>query len=340
MTDDYRTIEKQRKRSRLKNQVVGWSLASPYIVIFVIFTLIPIIMGFVFSFMKYNPYKPEDMEFIGLENFLKVFNTDLIPSKAFWDSFVTMLLFACVTVPTMIVIPLTLAYLINMQPPGYKLFRALIYLPSVVSVSIMGIIFSNMFANTETGLINAWFGTNIQWLSGEPLKDDWLRWLVMLIATIWWQTGTNFVILSGALRDIPKSLYEACEMDGGGRWRTIMTVTLPGIKASLSLCLFTTLIGFMNLYGQPTVLNDMGNVNELVSPMMFIQKYLSNINYAKQTGYLCACALVFGLVVMAVSLVQQYFTRETRKTTRHAENAKCFIRDQKAMSHRDGGAAV
>ena len=98
-----------------------------------------------------------------------------------------------------------------MHPPGYKIFRAIIYLPSVVSVTIVGIIFGNMFASDSSGLINAWLNTDIKWLQGVPWAGDTLRWLVMFIASVWWQTGTNFVIFSGALRNVPKSLYEACE---------------------------------------------------------------------------------------------------------------------------------
>lgn len=153
-----------------------------------------------------------------------------------------MLVFDIVAVPCLIIIPLVLAYFINMQPPGYKIFRALIYLPSVISVSIMGIIFGNMFAGDSSGLINAWLNTEIHWLSGTPWHGDTLRWLVMLIASIWWGTGTNFVIFSGALKNIPKSLYEACEMDGGSKWKRICTLRCQILKYSIRICLFNTLL--------------------------------------------------------------------------------------------------
>ena len=283
----------EQKRRKRQEAALALALVSPFLIVFVLFTLIPFIMGFVFSFMRYNPYLPDQNQFIGFQNYVNMFNPKNPISKLFWDSFSTMLLFDAVAVPLLIVIPLCLAYLINMKPPGYKLFRAIIYLPSIVSVTIVGIIFGNMFKGDESGLINAILGTKIEWLAGKPWAGDTLRWFVMLIASIWWQTGSNFVIFSGALRDVPKSLYEACEMDGGSRWKRICYVTLPNIRSALVVCLFNTLIGYLNLYAQPYVLNTYENEDIFVSPMMFIQKYLmGGMTYAKQTGYICASSSI------------------------------------------------
>lgn len=324
-------IAEQKKRKR-QEALLAFALISPYLIVFVLFTLIPFVMGFVFSFMQYNPYYPEQNEFIGFQNFATMLDFSHPISKQFWNSFLTMFAFDAVAIPTMIVIPLCLAYLINLQPPGYKLFRAIIYLPSVVSVTIVGIIFGNMFKGDTSGLINALFGTEINWLAGKPWSGDTMRWVVMLIATIWWQTGSNFVIFSGALRNVPKSLYEACEMDGGSRWQRICHVTLPNIRSALTVCLFNTVIGFLNLYAQPYVLNTFENEDILVSPMMFIQKYLmGGIAYAKQTGYLCAAAIVFGLIVMVISIIERRITAPRRKKSRHSQRCGEFEKDKNLL---------
>lgn len=274
----------------------------------------------------------EENEFIGFLNYKNIFNFSLPISQSFWNSFGTMLLFAAVTVPVLIIIPLALAYLINMHPPGYKIFRAIIYLPSVVSITIVGIIFGNMFASDSSGLINAWLGTEIQWLQGMPWSGDTLRWLVMFIASIWWQTGTNFVIFSGALRNVPKSLYEACEMDGGSRAHRIFYVMLPNIKSAIAICLFNTLIGYLNLYGQPVVLNDIDNESALVSPMMFIQHYLSGgIAYARQTGYICAAAIIFGLIVMFLGILQRRSMADIKKNGKRAAGSKKYFSEKEYL---------
>jgi len=288
----------ERKRAKRREQWFALVLLSPFIIVFVLFCVVPFIMGFAYSFMRYDPYNAEYTAFNGFKNYANLFNTaDINVSKEFWKSFGPMLLFDIVAVPVMMIIPFALAYFINMRPPFYKFFRACIYLPCVVSISIMGIMFGEMFAGDETGLINSWFGTNIDWLGGKPFENDILRWIIILIATIWWQTGTNFVIFSGALRDIPKSLYEACEMDGGGRWQ-----------------------------------NTIENQNIYVSPMMFIQSYLSNgLAYAKQTGYLCASAIVFGVIIMLLSFIERRVMEERHPTAKHVAAYKryCDFRTQR-----------
>ena len=323
---------KQKKaemiKSKRKEGLLSFALISPYLIIFVIFTLIPFILGIVYSFMRYNPYDSSMNEFHGFGNYINIFNFDLPVSKAFWDSFATMLVFDIVAVPLMTIIPLALAYVINMHPPGYKIFRAIIYLPSVVSVTIVGIIFGNIFKGSSDGLLNAWLGQNIDWLGGKPWQGDTLRWVVMMIATIWWQTGSNFVIFSGALRNVPKSLFEACEMDGGSRFHKILYVILANIKSAVTICVFNTLIGYLNLYGQPLVLNTIENADILVSPIMFIQHYLMNgFAFAKQTGFMCACAIIFGLITMAFSIVQRKVMAERRPKAVHTAACYRFLQE-------------
>lgn len=333
--DEITERQAAEKKSKRKRNLVSWALLSPYLLIFLGFSIIPCIMGFVFSFMKYNPYMPATNSFNGFKNYINLFNTSIHQSNEFWSSFSTMLLFDLVMVPTLIIIPLTLAYFINMHPPGYKFFRAVIYLPSVISVTVMGIIFNRMFAGSDKGFINSLFGTNIQWLSGEPFKDDFLRWLVIFIASVWWQTGTNFVIFSGALRDVPKSLYEACEMDGGNRFRKILHVMLPSIKSSIAICLFNTLIGYLGLYGQPYVLHDTSNADLIVSPMMFIQKYLRGtggggaLNNARITGFICSAAVVFGLITMAFGSIERWAMAERKRVDKRVSQYKLNESDKK-----------
>lgn len=310
----------ERKRAKRREQGFAIAIISPFVIIFVLFCVVPFIMGFAYSFMRYDPYNLDYTAFNGFKNYENLFNTDINVSKQFWDSFAPMLLFAIVVVPLLMIIPFILAYFINMHPPGYKFFRACIYLPCVVSISIVGIMFGEMFAGDSTGLINSWFGTNIDWLGGKPFENDFLRWVIILIASIWGGVGTNFVIYSGALRDIPKSLYEACEMDGGGRWQSIIRVTIPNIRLAINITLFNTLIAFLGLYGQPYVLATIENQDIFVSPMMFIQSYLSNgLAYAKQTGYICASAIVFGLIIMVISFIERRAMEERHPAAKHVE---------------------
>lgn len=117
-------------------------------------------------------------------------------------------------------------------------------------------------------------------------------------------------------------------MDGGNRMQRILNVTLPHVRPAISICLFNTLIGYLNLYGQPYVLNEVDNENIFVSPMMFIQYYLSGgMAYARQTGFICACAIMFGLIVMCFTVVERLCSRERRKKTGHSGLCRAYLAD-------------
>lgn len=327
----------QRRQTR-KQYIKGFALISPYLLIFVLFTIVPFVMGLTMSFMRYNPSNTGGNVFIGLQNYINLFDFNNVISKEYWTSFGTMFLFLAVTVPALILIPFGLAYLINLNPPGYKIMRAIIYLPSVISITVVGTIFVRIFAGDEYGLVNALLlkigvideSGCIPWLSGVPFEGDLLRWAVMFLVSIWWQTGTNFVIFSGALKDVPKPLLEACEMDGCGLWKRITHVVIPSVKPSINICLFNTLISYLALYGQPSVLHaGAENMGEIVSPMMFIYKWL---NTPKITGYVCASAVIFGLITVIVSSLEKKLMADRRKAARHTAQSNYY--------HGSKGAAI
>lgn len=328
--------QRKAQRSKAKRKEVGLAILmiAPFLLIFICFSVIPFIMGFSFSFMKYDPYAPEDSSFVGFLNFKNLFDADNPISMAFWKSFLTMFLFSAVSIPALIIVPLFLAYEVNKQPPGYKIFRALLYLPSIVSITIAGAVFCNMFRNDSSGVVNAILGTDIDWLGGKPWEDDFLRWVVMFIARIWMGIGGNFVIFSAALRDVPKSLYEACEMDGGNRWTKILKVTLPHIKFSLNMCIFNTFIGAMNMYALPYTFSTLSNQDIDVAPVMWIQKYLlGGMAYSTQTGYLCAGALVFGIVLTLVTIIERKVTAPSLKRTKNTAKYEQMLLGRKTLLH-------
>ena len=160
---------------------------------FIIFGMLPLIAGVVISFLNYNPYDISTISLAYFNNYAFLFGNTMF-AKEFWNSMLITICFALVIVPILIVIPLALAYFVSFEPPGHKIFRAIFYLPSVVSITVVGILFTTIFSDSSYSLFNAFFDTEIKWLS-----DDTLRWTVILIASIWWQTGGNFIIFLAAL---------------------------------------------------------------------------------------------------------------------------------------------
>lgn len=306
------------------------AFVGPYLLFFLFFSVVPLFMGIIISFMNYNPYDLSGGSFAGLSNYANIFAKNSPIARLFWPAFFKTMLFDIIAVPCLTIVPLLLALLINKKPPLYKLFRAILYLPAVTSITIVGIIFGSIFASDSSGLINSLFHTNIDFLGNETS-----RWIIILFVSIWWQTGQNFVILSAALRDVPKSLYEACEMDGGSKFIQFMKVTLPNIKGSLQLCIFTTIIGYMGLYGQPYTLFGKANKPSITNPqtpMILIQKFISTTSFANKTGAISALAVFFGLLVMSVSFAQRVVMKDRKggNTREKQFNAYTLIQEREA----------
>ena len=146
----------------------------------------------------------------------------------------------------------------------------------------------------------------------------------------WGGWGGNFLILSAGLENIPKSLYEAADIDGCSKWKKIRNVTLPGIKGQLVLTLFTTIIGYMGLYGQNYVLFGGGPANARLSSIpgggytstliYFIQDIVANNAdfKAKMYGLGAAASIIFALFVGIITGIQMFCTRDKRTGLKYA----------------------
>lgn len=320
--------KKAYRRSMWRNQGLGMVFVVPFLLFFVLYTIVPLLMGIGLSFFDYNPNKPDNMTFVGLLNYFDLFGTtneslQITFVKPFWESLINTILFDLIAVPLLMIIPLLLAQLINYHPPGYKFFRAVLYMPVIVSITVAGMMFTSIFGESSTGLINGWLDTHVRFLT-----DTGWRWFVMIILSVWWQTGTNFVIFSAGLRDIPQSLYEACEADGGGKASKFFHVTLPGLRGQIDLCLFSTLINYLNLYGQPSVIRGATIYDTMFdSPMMLIQYSLKAL--PRWTGFICAMAVVFGIIVMIFSIIEKRLMGKQKGGNRHEKNFAAFKSIQK-----------
>ena len=117
-----------------------------------------------------------------------------------------------------------------------------------------------------------------------------------------------------------------------GKIKCFFSVTLPNIKSSITICLFNTLVGYLGLYGQTLALCDASNKDILVTPMMFIQKYLSGgVTYATQTGFFCACAILFGIVTIIFSTIQRVCCADRRKKTCFELKCNTYSKNKKLL---------
>ena len=335
---------RSRRNELIKKYLLVVLFLLPFIASFLMFFLWPLIYGIHisttdFTYSKpgqevWNNFKWYEMIFVGKAN-----RSSIKIHEAFWRSFMHSFVFAIIMVPIAVIVPLLLANLVHIKPPGFKLFRALIYMPSIVPLTAAGTIFALLFmpvqqhgllAELFPGLgptewfVATWFKFNI----GEFTIDVAWGWIPIFLMCFWGGWGGNFIILSAGLENVPTSLYQAASIDGCGRFKQLMHVTIPGIKGQLVLCLFTTIIGYLGLYGQNYVLSTGGPAFTTLATMpgggktstiiYFIQDIVANNNNFKEKlyGLGAAASLVYALMVGIISGIQMWATREKKSGTK------------------------
>ena len=289
-----------RKLSLFKRQFYGFLFAVPFLVIFALFFIFPFFSGIAQSFVNRKG------EFVGLQNYRNIlFSQDFTYRADFFRGLKNTLTFVVFAVPLLIVIPLFIAVLIDIQPKGYKFFRALLFMPTAFSISSVILMWKRVL-EVETGFINGifkFFNMNqINFLGSQP----W-AWISLLVVTIWWTMGTNIVILGAGLKNIDKAVYEAAAIDGASYIKTVFSITLPLLVGQIIVVFIMTLLASFNVYGQPALLTVGGPERSTQVLLMVILDNLFDRPYVAS-----AMSLMLGAIMIVISLAQAAIARKRR----------------------------
>lgn len=233
-------------RRTFDKKVSPYLFIAPYLIFFITFSLVPVIMSIVLSFVEWDYTGP--LEFVGFKNFELIFDLESLTGSKFWSSVGHTILFVVVQMPILIIFPFFIAFLLNFKLKGFKIYRALIYLPAILSISTVSIIFV-VLLDTNLGVINKILGDSIPWLTNQPYQ-----WISIFLLSTWWGIGGNMVLFTSGLQDIPKELYEAASIDGCNSVEKLFHITLPGLKNTFVYVITMTILSCFNVMGQPMML--------------------------------------------------------------------------------------
>jgi multiple sugar transport system permease protein len=289
------------RKLRSEGRSAAW-LVAPAVVLMATFVLIPIALTFGLAFTNAKLVSPEPASFIGIDNFSRLFD-----SPVFWKSLRNTILFAVFVVPLQAGLALVLALLINVKVRGVNVFRTVYFLPVVTSMVVISLLWQFMYQ--PDGLINSVLRT----VSGGAIQGtDWLgnpttALAAILFMSIWQGVGFHMVIWLSGLQTIPGDLYEASSLDGASNWQNFRYVTWPGLRQTRTFILVTISIAAFSLFTQVQVMTQGGPLDATTTVV-----YQSvRAGYAQQqTGYASAISLVFFVLVLTVSLIQRYLTRD------------------------------
>lgn len=283
---------------------------APFLVCFGLFWLAPFVYGIYMSLHKLSLTRG-NMGFIGLQNFLDLFNRDSMYSEAFFLGLKNTVIFVLVSVPLLVLVSLILALLVDNLPKKVQgFFRTIFFMSYAVSVTSVSAIFVWLFSGNG-GFINNMLvkmhiiSQPVPWLEAQPFAL-----IVLVITTIWWTIGFNMMLFINALNGIDTVLYEASAIDGANFWNQFKSIIFPGIKSVFAFVTLTTVIASFNVFGQPQLITKGGPTQSTKSLIMVIQQTIFDGN---NLGMGTAMALLMGVVVMIFALLQNFLTREKKE---------------------------
>lgn len=275
----------------VKNRYVPYLFLLPATLVLLVFFFYPLLEVFRLSFTKYNIVT--DPTYIGFDNFKKAFNDPL-----FWKTFKNSLIYLVGVVPPLVFIPIILAILVNNTIRGISFFRAVFYLPVIISIVVIGIAWKWLYS--ENGPLNYLFTSlhlipdKISWLS-EPN----IAIFSVMVVTVWRGLGYYMVIYLAGLQAIPKELYEAAEIDGANSLQKHFYITLPLLSSSIIFVSVVSAINALKVFVEIFVMTSGGPAYNSATLVQYMyEKAFQELNL----GYASALGVVLFLFTFLFSL--------------------------------------
>jgi multiple sugar transport system permease protein len=281
---------------RRRNLLLGLAFASPFVIGFVFLFAYPILASAFYSFTNFNLF--QSPQWVGLDNYIQMFE-----DPTFWKAVTNTAFLTVFGVPLTIAVALGGAHLLNTPVRGQPLYRAVVYLPSIVPVVVGGYLW-RWLLNTQYGFFNYFLSligvTGPSWLQ-EP---DWTKPAIILMSL--WTVGGTMIIYLAALKDVPRELYEAASLDGAGPWRQFLNVTWPTISPITLFQVIVSVIAYLQIFTQPFILAQQrlnaGGSGPGQSMLTYAMYLYQNAFVFLKMGYASAMAWTLFLVTIAISM--------------------------------------
>jgi multiple sugar transport system permease protein len=281
------------KRPKRRDGLAGWGFFAPFGVLFAVFMLWPIGHGIYLSFTDQS-LTGSGGGFIGFANYLEAFG-----EAEMWQSIGNTLWFTLLSTVPLVVIALIMALLVEQGLPGKWLWRLAFFMPYLLASTVVSLIWIWLFT-PQLGAINTVL-TGIG-LPAQPwLQDPSLSMVSIVIATVWWTVGFNFLLYIAAIQGIPEQHYEAASLDGAGKWRQLFSITLPQLAPTTVVVVILQVLASLKVFDQIYQM-----MNQVVTPStQSAIVYIFDAGFTGyRFGYASAVSYIFFAVVLLVSLVQ------------------------------------
>ncbi len=291
----------KRKGSSMKRReaIIGYLFISPWIIGFFLFFLGPFLASLYFSFTSYSILQPG--KWVGLDNYIRALSG---ADRYFWQSLWNTTYYVIGMVTVRLVLGFLLALLLNRKVKGITVWRTLFYVPSIVPIVAVSIIWL-FILNPKFGLVN--YGLSLIGIDGPGWMTSpvWSKPGLILVSITW--VGVTMLIFLAGLQDIPEHLYEAADLDGASSWKRMMKITIPLMTPTIFFNLIINIIQGFQVFAQVLVMTTGGSGGGAGGPLNSTRVYVLHLfelafNQFKM-GYASALAWILFIIVLLLTLV-------------------------------------
>ncbi|RSD26996.1 carbohydrate ABC transporter permease [Mesobacillus subterraneus] len=284
-------------KSFLANKTPYFFIA-PAIILLSLFSILPIFVALIISFTDLDLVGIADwssISFVGFENYKEV-----VSDPIFVKSIFNTLFYVVIGVPLVIVLSLAIALLINFGKARiFKAFRVVFYMPSITNVVAVAVVWSYLY-NPQLGLFN--HVLNLLNLPDVPwLQDPTMAKISLILLALWRAIGLNMIIFLAALQGIPKTYYEAAQLDGANNWKQLTRITIPLLRYAIFFVSITTMIGWLQFFEEPFVMTNGGPLDSTTSVALFI--YRNGFQFSN-FGYAAAGSFILFIAIIIITMIQ------------------------------------
>lgn len=279
-----------------KNGINTWLMILPWIIVFGVFWLYPLGYSFYMSLTDYTTLT-SDMKFIGFANYAKI-----VKDNVFWTALSNTMIFTLGTVPVTTVIALLLALAVNSKLVKYKeFFRAGFFIPSVTSLIVISLIFTNLYA--QDGYINYILRSlGLPFPAKGWLAEPSTALLSVMAMDVWSAVGYYMILFLAGMQTISNDLYDAARLCGANFWQKLFRITLPNLKSTLLFIIVINTIKSFQVFVEIFVMTKGGPLNKTTTLVYMV--FENAFEKIDTMGYASALAYVVFIILLIFSFVQ------------------------------------
>ena len=286
----------QWKLKEIRQNWVAYFMVAPYMILFTLFTVVPVVLSIVISFTDFNML--EFPNIVWLKNYVTLFFDDDIFLIAIKNTFI----FACIVGPSSYIMSYLVAWFINELPPKVRALVTLVFYAPSISGQVY-LIWGTLFSSDSYGWANATLeklgliDAPINWF-----KDETYVMPLCIVVSLWTSLGTSFLAFIAGLQGIDRALFEAGAVDGvKNRWQELYYITLPSMKPQLMFGAIMSITGAFGFGGIVDALAGFPSVNYCAHTIMH---HLSDYGGARyEIGYSSAIAVILFMVMVGANML-------------------------------------